>query len=156
MGVIDDRIKELGHTLPGEGTPGGNYVFAVPVPVAGLVFTAGHVARGPDGNLIVGKLGADVSVEEGYEAAKYTALSLIGTLKAQIGDLDRVSRVVKLLCMVNSTPDFEHQPGVANGASDLLAEVFGDKGRHARSAVGMASLPNNVCVEIEMIVEVSE
>ena len=96
-----------------------------------------------------------MSIEEGYEAAKYTALNLLGSLKEQIGDLDRVSRVVKLLCMVNCAPDFGQQPAVANGASDFLVEVFGDKGRHARSAVGMAALPNNVCIEIEMIVEVS-
>ena len=155
MGVIEDRIKELGHTLSGEATPGGNYVPAVSVPAAGLVYTAGHVSRKPDGDLIAGKLGADLGVEEGYEAAKLIALNLLGSLKVQIGDLDKVKRIVKLLCMVNSAPDFVLHPAVANGASDLLVEVFGDKGKHARSAVGMASLPNNACVEIEMIVEVS-
>ena len=155
MGVIEDRIKELGHTLPGAAAPGGNYVSSVPVPAAGLVYTAGHVSRKPDGDLIAGKLGDDLSVEDGYEASKLIALNLLGSLKAQIGDLDKVTRIVKLLCMVNSAPDFVLQPAVANGASDLLVEVFGDKGKHARSAVGMASLPNNACVEIEMIVEVS-
>ena len=155
MGAIDDRIKELGHTLPGPSTPGGNYVPAVAVPSAGLVYTAGNVARRPDGTMIVGKLGADLTVEQGYEAAKVTALNLLGVLKAELGDLDRVNRIVKLLCMVNSAPDFGDQPAVANGASDLFVEIFGDKGRHARSAVGMAGLPGGVCVEIEMIVEVS-
>ena len=155
MGMIEDRINELGYSLPGEAPPGGNYVPAVAVPAAGLVYTAGHVPRRPDGSLITGKLGADVSIEEGYEAAKLTALNLLGSLKAEIGELDKVQRVVKLLCMVNSTPDFERPPAVANGASDFLIEVFGEKGRHARSAVGMATLPNNVCIEIEMIVQVS-
>ena len=155
MGAIEDRIKELGHTLPGPSAPGGNYVPAVAVPSAGLVYTAGNVARRPDGTMIVGKLGADLTVEQGYEAAKVTALNLLGVLKAELGDLDRVNRIVKLLCMVNSAPDFGDQPAVANGASDLFVEIFGDKGRHARSAVGMAGLPGGVCVEIEMIVEVS-
>ncbi len=103
---------------------------------------------------MAGKLGADLTVEQGEEAARITMLNLLGSLKARIGELDRVTRVVKLLCMVNCTPEFGQQPAVANGASDLLVEVFGDKGRHARSAVGMATLPNNVSVEIEMIVEV--
>ncbi|MCH8206129.1 MAG: RidA family protein [Chloroflexi bacterium] len=155
MGAIEDRIKELGHTLPGPSTPGGNYVPAVAVPSAGLVYTAGNVARRPDGTMITGKLGADLTVEQGYEAAQVTALNLLGVLKAELGDLDRVNRIVKLLCMVNSAPDFGDQPAVANGASDLLVEIFGDKGKHARSAVGMAGLPGGVCVEIEMIVDVS-
>ena len=154
MGAVEDRISRLGHTLPGEATPGGNYVPSVLVPAAGLVYMAGHVARRPDGSLVAGKLGADLTVEQGCEAARITMLNLLGSLKARIGELDRVTRVVKLLCMVNCTPEFGQQPAVANGASDLLVEVFGDKGRHARSAVGMAALPNNVCVEIEMIVEV--
>ena len=154
MSKVEEKLKQLGYTLPGEGTPGGNYVPAVTTGV-GLVYTAGHVARRPDGSLVAGKLGADLTVEEGYEAARITALNLLGSLKAEIGDLDRVTRVVKLLCMVNSAPDFGQQPAVANGASDLLVEIFGDRGKHARSAVGMAGLPNGVCVEIEMIVEVS-
>jgi enamine deaminase RidA (YjgF/YER057c/UK114 family) len=153
MSKVEDKLKELGHTLPGQGTPGGNYVPAVTT--GNLVYTAGHTARRPDGTIIAGKLGADLTVEDGYEGAKITALNLLGSLKAEIGDLDRVTRVVKLLCMVNSAPNFGQQPAVANGASDLLVEIFGDKGKHARSAVGMAGLPNGVCVEIEMIVEVS-
>ena len=155
MGAVEGRILKLGHTLHGAGTPGGNYVTAVPAPGAGLVYTAGHVARRPDGSRVEGKLGADLSVEEGYEAAKLSVLNLLGSLKAEIGELDRVSRVVKLLTMVNCTQEFTEQPAVANGASDLLVEIFGEKGRHARSAVGMESLPSNACVEIEMIVEVS-
>ena len=155
MGAIDDRISELSYTLPETATPGGNYVTAVSVPSAGLVYTAGHVPRLPDGSFITGKVGADLSVEEGYEAAKRVGLDLLGTLRTHLGDLDRISRFVKLLCMVNCAPDFGQQPAVANGCSDLLVEIFGDKGRHARSAVGMAALPANVAVEIEMIVEVS-
>lgn len=127
----------------------------VSVAGAGLVYTAGHVAKEPNGDLMTGKLGSDLAVEEGYRAAKQTALGLLGSLKAGIGELDRVTRIVKLMCMVNCTPDFEEQPAVANGASDLLVEVFGERGKHARSAVGMAGLPGGVCVEIEMIVEVT-
>ena len=156
MGAIEDRIRELGHELPPPGAPGGNYVPAVSVAGAGLVYTAGNVARCPDGTMITGKLGGDLTIEQGYEAAQVTALNLLTVLKAELGELDRITRVVKLLCMVNSTPEFGSQPAVANGASDLLVEVFGDAGRHARSAVGMASLPGRVCIEIEMIVEVSE
>ena len=155
MGAIEDRIHQLGHVLPEQSTPGGNYVPAVSVPGSGLVYTAGHVARRPDGTMVVGKLGGDLSIDEGREAAGVAALNLLGSLKAEIGELDRVTRIVKLLCMVNSTPEFGQQPAVANGASDLLVEIFGDVGRHARSAVGMAALPGNVCIEIEMIVEVS-
>ena len=155
MAKIEDRIRSLGYTLPEEAVPVANYVPAVAVDGAGLVYTSGHVARRADGSLITGKLGVDLSVEEGYEAAKLTALSLLGSLRAAIGDLDKVTRIVKLLCMVNCTPEFQQHPAVANGASDLLVEVFGDKGRHARSAVGVAALPGGVCTEIEMVVEVS-
>ena len=110
---------------------------------AGLVYTAGQVPRRPDGSFIAGKLGADISVEEGYEAARLTTLGLLSTLKGEIGDLDRVARVVKLLSMVNCTLEFDQHPAVANGASDLLVELFGDRGRHARSAIGVGSLPGN-------------
>ena len=156
MGAIEEKISSLGYTLPSEAPPVANYVPAVSVDGAGLVYTSGHVPRRDDGSFITGKLGADMSVEDGYEAAKRTALSLLGTLKATIGELDRVERIVKLLTMVNCTPDFTDHPSVANGASDLLVEVFGDKGRHARSAVGMAALPMGACVEVEMVAQVSE
>ena len=155
MSLIEDRIRQLGYTLPEAAAPVANYVSTVPVPAAGLVYTSGHIPRRPDGSLVAGKLGADVTVEEGYEAARLTALGLLASLKAQTGDLDRINRVVKLVCMVNCSPDFEQQPAVANGASDFLVEVFGDKGKHVRSAVGMVALPSNVCVEIDMVVEVS-
>ena len=104
--------------------------------------------------MTLGKLGRELNVELGYESARLVGLNLIARLKAELGDLGRVKRVVKLLCMVNSVPDFTEQPAVANGCSDLLVEVFGERGRHARSAVGMSSLPSNIPVEIEMIVEV--
>jgi len=155
MGAIEDRIRDLGYTLPGAVAPVGNYLPTVSVAAAGLVYTSGHVSRRADGEMVAGKLGADMEVDKGYEAAKQTALDLLGSLKAGIGELDRITRVVKVLCMVNCTPDFEQQPAVANGASDLLVEVFGERGKHARSAVGMAALPGNACLEIEMIVEVS-
>ena len=125
------------------------------VPGARLVYTSGRTPRRRDGSFITGKLGDGLSVKEGYEAAQLTVLNLLASLKAEIGDLDRVSQVVKILAMVNSTQDFIEQAAVANGASDLLVEIFGERGRHARSAIGMEALPFNVAIEIEMIVEVS-
>jgi enamine deaminase RidA (YjgF/YER057c/UK114 family) len=127
----------------------------VSVPGARLVYTSGRTPRLRDGTFVTGKLGDGLSVKEGYEAAQITVLNLLASLKAEIGDLDRVSQVVKILAMVNSTQDFIEQPAVANGASDLLVEIFGERGRHARSAIGMEALPFNVAIEIEMIVEVS-
>ena len=155
MGATEERIASLGYALPEEAAPLANYVPAVYVESAGLAFTSGHIPRNPDGSFVTGRLGEDVSVEEGYAAARTTTLALLGSLKATLGDLDRVSRVVKLLCMVNSAPDFTGHPAVANGASDLLVDVFRDRGRHARSAVGVAALPVKVCIEVEMVVEVS-
>ena len=155
MSRVEERLEGLGYELSGQAAPVANYVPAVFVEDAGLLFTSGHVPRNPDGSFITGRLGDDVSVEYAYEAAKATALSLLGTVKAEVGDLDRVKRIVKVLCMVNSAPGFADQPSVANGASDLLVEVFGEAGKHARSAVGVAALPANVCVEVEMSVEVS-
>ena len=156
MGAIEDRIKSLGYTLPDAATPVANYVTTVHVKGAGLVFTSGHVPRTADGGFWTGKLGVDISIDEAYKAAQNSVLGILGSLKNELGDLDRVKRVVKLLAMVNSSPDFNQPPAVANGCSDLLVDVFGDKGRHARSAVGMATLPNDIPVEIEMIVEVED
>jgi enamine deaminase RidA (YjgF/YER057c/UK114 family) len=155
MSEIERRLESLGYVLPEQVTPVANYVPAVSVAGVGLVYLSGHVPRTPDGGIVSGRLGDDMTVEEGYEVAKQVALALLGTLRAEVGDLDRVTRIVKLLTMVNCTPDFGDQPAVANGASDLLVEVFGHKGRHARSAVGMAALPGNCPVEIEMIVQVA-
>jgi len=145
------KLKEMGLELPPAGTPVANYVPAVRT--GNLVFVSGHGPVRSDGSRISGKVGADLTVEQGYEAARQVALVLLASLRNEIGDLDRVRRVVKLLGMVNCTPDFVKQPEVINGASDLLVEIYGEKGKHARSAVGMNSLPRNIAVEIEMIVE---
>ncbi len=149
---VEARLKELGIDLPPAITPVANYVPAV---VTGnLVFLSGHGPVKEDGTLVTGKVGADLTVEEGYETARLIAMGLLGSLKAQIGDLDRVKRIVKLLGLVNCTAEFTDQPKVINGASDFLVEVFGGKGKHARSAVGTNALPMNISVEIEMIVEI--
>ena len=151
---VEKRLEALGLKLPPTGTPPANFIPAVRT--GSLVFLSGHGPRREDGTQISGKLGADLTLEGGYEAARRVALGLLASLKAEIGDLDMVRRIVKLLGMVNCTPDFVDQPKVINGASDLLVEVFGEAGKHARSAVGMMALPNNIAVEIEMIVEVEE
>ncbi|HLN13932.1 MAG TPA: RidA family protein, partial [bacterium] len=130
-----------------------NYVRAVRV--GDLVFLSGHGPTKDGAHAYRGKLGREFSVAEGYEAAKLVMLNCLASLKEAIGDLDRVRRIVKLLAMVNSTPDFVRQPEVINGASDLLVALYGDRGRHARSAVGMVALPFDIPVEIEMIVQVS-
>ena len=149
---IDDRLVELGIQLPEVSPPQANYVNAVTT-AGKLVFMAGKGPRKADGEYIKGKVGKDLSIEEGYEAAKLVAINQLAALKAEIGDLNRVKRVVKVLGMVNAMPEFENHPEVINGFSDLIVEVFGEKGKHARAAVGMVSLPRNIAVEIEMIVE---
>ena len=117
---------------------------------------AGKGPKYPDGRELRGKLGDTVSIKEGYDGARMTAINQLAVLKSMLGDLNKVVRVVKVLGMVNSTPDFVEQPAVINGFSDLIVEVFGDRGRHARAAVGMATLPRGQSVEIEMIVEVRD
>ena len=155
MSRIEARLAELGITLPDAPPPVASYVPFVRT--GNLLYLAGlGPADRPDGTSPTGRLGQDLTVEEGYEAARLTGINLLARLRGAVGDLDRVRQIVKLLSMVNSTPEFRDQPAVANGCSDLLVEVFGDRGRHARSAVGMASLPNNIPVEIEMIVEIEE
>ena len=149
---VEERLKEMGIALPPAVTPVANYVPAVRT--GNLVFLSGHGPFKEDGSLITGKVGSDLTAEQGYEAARRVAIGLLGSLKAIIGDLDKVRRVVKLLGLVNCKPDFTDQPKIINGASDFLVEVFGDKGKHARSAVGTNALPVNIAVEIEMIVEV--
>lgn len=151
----EERIRSLGLTLPAAPSPMANYLGAVRA--GSLLFVSGHGPRAADGsNPYIGKVGSDLSLEQGYEAARLVCLNCLGTIKAHLGDLDKVKRVVKLLGFVNSAPGFEQQPKVINGASDLLVEIFGDRGRHARSAVGMAELPAGIAVEIEMIVEVED
>ena len=148
----ESRLEELGIVLPAAPEPVANYVNGVRT--GNLIFLAGKGPKRADGTEIVGKLGADISIEQGYEAARLTAINQLAVLKEMLGDLRRVKRVVKVLGMVNSDPEFVQQPAVINGFSDLIVEVFGEQGRHARAAVGMASLPRGQAVEIEMIVEV--
>ena len=153
MGAVDDRLKELGITLPDPPDPVANYVASVRT--GNLLYLAGTgPANDETGKTPLGKLGEDMTVEEGYAAARLVGMNVLGRLRKDLGSLDRVKRVIKLLTMVNCTADFTDQPAVANGASDLFVEVLGDKGRHARSAVGMVSLPGRIPVEIEAIVEV--
>ena len=152
--MIENRLAELGVTLPDAPAPAANYV---PFVVQGnTVIVSGQISNGPDG-LITGKLGDDMTTAEGAEAAKSCAISLLAQVKAACGgDIDRLKRVLKLTAFVNSTADFTEQPQVVNGCSDFLVEALGDIGRHARSAVGMGSLPGGITVEIEVIVEVSD
>ena len=152
MSQVEDRLKEMGIELPPPRAPAGNYVSAVRT--GNLVFLAGVGPRQANGELVIGEVGRDLTVEQGYEAARWCAVSLLANLRAEIGDLDNVIRMVKLLGMVNSDPDFTQPPAVMNGCSDLLVEVLGDRGRHARCAVGMATLPNGMAVEVESVVEV--
>jgi enamine deaminase RidA (YjgF/YER057c/UK114 family) len=148
----DKKLKELGIELYAPTKPMANYVKAVRT--GNLLFLAGHGPTKADGSNITGKVGADLTIEQGYEAAKQTAISILSTLKGELGDLNKVKRVVKVLGMVNCTDTFTDQPKVINGFSDLMVAVFGEKGKHARSAVGMNALPSNIAVEIEIIVEV--
>ncbi|GIW12917.1 MAG: hypothetical protein KatS3mg062_0356 [Tepidiforma sp.] len=148
----EQQLARLGLTLPPPFAPPANFVPAVRA--GNLVFLSGHGPTGPAGELLIrGRLGDDLSLEQGYEAARLTALALLGSLKGAIGELDRVGRIVKLLGMVRCTPDFGQMPAVINGASDLMVDIFGERGRHARSAVGMHDLPFGMPVEIEMVVE---
>lgn len=148
----EKKLEELGIVLKEPGAPVANYVNAVQV--GDLLFLAGKGPNKPEGGYVVGKVGTDLSIEEGYEAARLTAISQLAVLKQELGNLNRVKRIVKVLGMVNCGPDFGMQPEVINGFSDLMVEVFGERGKHARAAVGMNSLPRNTSVEIEMIVEI--
>jgi len=147
------KLKELGIELSTPSTPVANYVNAVRS--GNLVFLAGKGPLKADGENITGKVGDDLTIEEGYEAARITGINQLSVLKAELGNLNRVKRVVKVKGMVNCTPDFADQPKVVNGYSDLMVEVFGERGKHARAAVGMGSLPGNIAIEVEMIVEVT-
>jgi len=149
----EQKLKELGLILPPPPTPVANYVRAVRT--GNLLFVSGH---GPynDGKIkISGKVGRELTVDEGYQVARNVALNCLASIKATIGDLDKVKQFVKLLGMVNCTEDFKDQPKVINGCSDLLVAIFEDAGKHARSAVGMQALPNQIPVEIEMILEIN-
>lgn len=148
----DKKLQELGITLMAPSKPVANYVKAVRT--GNLLYLAGHGPTKTDGTYVTGKVGRELTIEQGYDAAKLTAIGLLSTLKAELGDLNRVKRIVKVLGMVNCPDNFTDHPKVINGCSDLLVAVFGDKGKHARSAVGMNSLPMNTSVEIEIIVEI--
>ena len=151
---IDKKLAELGIELPKTPKPLANYVNAVRVD--NTVYLSGKGPRKVDGTFITGKVGKDITIEEAQHAARLVGINQLAALKEFIGNLDKVKRIVKVLGMVNCTTDFTQQPTVINGFSDLMVEVFGEKGRHARSAVGMGSLPANIPVEIEMIVEIEE
>ena len=156
MPDIENKLNEMGYRLTeSRRSAVGNFVPAVRT--GNLVYLSGTGPGLPEGGFLhVGKLGTDVTIEQGYECARLTMLNLLSNLKGEIGDLDKLKRVVKLLCMINAAPDFEHTPRVANGASDLLVSLYGERGEHARSAVGMSTLPGGMPVEIEMIVEVED
>ncbi len=148
----DKKLKELGVELYAPTKPMANYVKAVRS--GNLLFLAGHGPTRADNSNITGKVGADLTLDQGYEAARQTGIAILSTLKGELGDLNKVKRIVKVLGMVNCTDTFTDQPKVINGFSDLMVAVFGEKGKHARSAVGMYALPSNIAVEIEIIVEI--
>jgi enamine deaminase RidA (YjgF/YER057c/UK114 family) len=150
---IEARLKELGIELPPPPKPVGNYVGGVQV--GNLLFMSGCGPRRPDNTSVTGKVGADLTTEQAYDAARLVGLNMLANVKSVLGDLDKVKRIVKVLGMVNATPDFKEHPQVINGFSDLMVEVFGeDAGKAGRSAVGMGSLPSQIAVEVEMILEV--
>lgn len=148
----EKKLNELGITLSEPSKPIANYVKAVRV--GNLLFLSGHGPTYPDGTMMKGKVGSELTLEQGYAAAKLTAEGLLATMKAELGDLNKVKRIVKVNGWVNAAPDFGDHPRVINGCSDLMVAVFGDRGKHARAAMGAGSLPSNIPVEIEMVVEV--
>ena len=150
----EEKLVQMGITLPDAPNPKANYVNAVRT--GNLLYLAGKGPGTPDGKYITGKVGSDLTIEQGYEAAKLVAINQIAVLKQELGDLHKVKRIVKVLGMVNSTPDFVDHSKVMNGYSDIMVAVFGEKGKHARSSVGMCSLPFGIAVEVEMIVEVED
>lgn len=152
---IEERIGELGIELTDPNLPPGLNILLVKQ-ADKLVFLSGNGPLTSDGLKISGKVGRDLSIEEGYQAARLTGINQLSVLKAHLGDLNRVVRIVKVLGLVNADPNFTEQPAVINGFSDLMVEVFGERGKHARSAVGTTSLPWDLACEVEMIVEISE
>jgi enamine deaminase RidA (YjgF/YER057c/UK114 family) len=150
----ETRLKEKGIVLPPVSNPVANYVNAVRV--GNLLYLSGKGPSKADNTTITGKVGRDLTTEQGYEAARITAINHLAVIKNELGSLNKVKRIVKVLGMVNCTEDFKDQPKVINGYSDLMVEIFGDKGKHARSAVGMYALPFNMAVEVEVIVEIEQ
>ena len=154
---VEEKIKQLNIELPTPGEPIANYVPTLrfsETKNSMLVYVSGTGPRKENGDYLTGRLGDDMTIEEGYDAAKLAGINILASLKKEIGDLNKIKRFVKVIGMVNSTADFYQQPAVINGFSDFIVEVFGDRGKHARSAVGMVSLPSNIAVEIEVVVEV--
>lgn len=151
---FDKRLKDMNIVLAAPSAPLASYVKTVRV--GNLVYTAGHGPDKPDGSRVTGRLGDDLTLEQGQEAARLTAIALLSSLKAELGDLNKVKRIVKVLGMVQSAPGFKDQPKVMNAFSDLMVEVFGEKGKHSRSAVGVVALPANWATEIEIVVEVED
>jgi len=151
MTVVEARLTELGFTLPSPPEPIGNYLSAARS--GNIMWMAGVGSRRGDGSRISGKLGADLTEEQGYEAAQWCALNLLARMKEELGDLDRVTRILKVVGMVNSSPDFGEQAKVVDGASDLFVELFGELGRHSRSAPGMAVLPRDTAVIVDCVIE---
>ena len=151
MPVVESRLIELGYALPPPPEPIGNYLSASTS--GNIMWMAGVGARRADGSRISGKLGQDLTVAEGYEAARWCALNLLSRMKVELGDLDRVTGILKVFGMVNSSPNFEEQAKVVDGASDLFVELFGKAGRHSRSAPGMAILPRNTAVIVDCVIE---
>jgi len=149
---IEDKLDSLGIVLTSPNAPVANYVHVVQA--GNLLFLAGKGPKNHAGENIVGRLGKDMTVEEGYQAARRIGVAQLSVLKDHLGDLNKVKRVVKVLGMVKCTDEFTQQPNVVNGFSDLMVEVFGKRGKHARAAVGMCALPGGICAEIEMIVEI--
>ena len=150
----ETKLKEKGIVLTPPSSPVANYVNAVRV--GNLLYLAGKGPSKADNTYITGKVGRDLTTEQGYEAARITAINHLAVIKNELGSLNKVKRIVKVLGMVNCTEDFKDQPKVINGYSDLMVEIFGDRGKHARSAVGMYALPFNMAVEVEVIVEIEE
>jgi enamine deaminase RidA (YjgF/YER057c/UK114 family) len=147
----DSRVEELKLQLPPVPKPAG--VYSPIVQSGNIVYVSGHGPNLPDGGMICGKVGSDLTEEQGKQAARQVGLTILATLKSQLGSLNRVERVLKVLGMVNATPDFQRHPQVINGFSELMVDIFGEAGRAARSAVGMGSLPGNIAVEIECILQ---
>lgn len=150
----ESQLQGLGIELPAPSSPVANYVNAVRT--GNLLFLAGKGPSLPDGSYVTGKVGQELTVEEGREAARLVGIAQLAVLKAELGDLNKVKRIVKVLGMVNCGPEFTQHPQVINGFSDLMVEVFGEKGKHARSAVGMNALPMDIAVEVELIVEIED
>ena len=153
LSVVEAKIAELGYQLPLPPDPIGNYLSATRS--GNIMWMAGVGSQRADGSRITGKLGVELSVDQGYEAARWCALNLLARMKAELGDLDNVTRILKVVGMVNSAPDFFEQARVVDGASDLFVALYGDRGRHSRSAPGMAVLPGDTAVIVDCVVEVS-